>query len=419
MTSRRLAHSLFAAIAAGFMATATAAAQSAATTTTPAPPPPSPFSMGPIVPFLEATDVFWSSPDFKNDRKVDGVRDFYQPPFKLEANIFPHLIFRQTYTDVIEVESQDDRADDDEKEFSYSISGTPGVRLRMLTSESSPVRTPSFTPRVNLQGLWARGLKEKFRQARAAAKEDAAREPTAKPSAVRGVDGRELPGLVAANRGSVGLYEAHVRIAHYSNGQEGCLSMNQARDEDDDQSDCVPETVPLDGDTINRKNGSFSTNFVAVGVNYMRNNLRTVPGPPTEARNWLAHRELRAGLELEWHFKNDRIKDYYSSKRVNATAGAAWRDAWICDRRLDLAANATVGLDRKDDVTNNSWSAQATCMPLNRGGWGFFVRYVGGQDYYNVQLFETIHRVQVGFTFNQGGFFGFRSRPPEATGTAP
>ncbi len=368
------------------MTVATAAAQSAAA---PPPPPPSPFSMGPIVPFLEATDVFLSTPDFKNDRKVDGVRDYYQPPFKLEANIFPHLIFRQTYTDVIEIENQNTLDAENKKEFAYSISGTPGVRLRMLTSESSPVRTPSFTPRINLQGLWARRLKERLRG-----------------------------GARTAASGNVGLYEAHVRIAHYSNGQEGCLSVNQARQEDDDQTECVPETVPLDGETINRKNGSFSTNFVAVGMNYMRNNLKAVEGPPTNSREWLAHRELRAGLELEWHFKNDRIKDYYSSKRLNATAGAAWRDAWICDRRLDVAANATVGLDTKDDVTNNSWSAQATCMPLNRGGWGFFVRYVGGQDYYNVQLFETIHRVQVGFTFNQGGFFGFRSQPTGATASA-
>lgn len=387
MRVRRAARRLIVALFSCLAGVATATAQSSQKVE----PPPTPFSMGPIVPFLEATDVFWSTPDFRNSRKVEGRRDYYQPPFKLEANIFPHLIFRQTYTDVIELEAQDDRKQrsGDTKEFSYSISGTPGVRLRMLTSESSPVRTPSFTPRVNLQGLWARGLKDRYTDAR---------------------DGER-----ARTRASIGLYEVHVRVAHYSNGQEGCLSLNQARAEDDDQTDCVPERVPLDGETINRKNGSFSTNFVATGVNYMRNNLKSVTEARQRSRDWLAYRELRLGLELEWHFLNESIKDYYSGRRVNATAGAAWRDAGICRRRLDVAAAATVGLDTKDGVSNNSWSAQATCMPLNRGGWGMFVRYVGGQDYYNVQLFETIHRVQVGFTFNQGGFFGFRSRPPEAT----
>lgn len=387
---------VFATLAACLLAVVSAAAQDA--TSQSPPPPPARFSMGPIVPFLEATDVFWSAPDFRNPRRVDGRRDFNQPWFKLEANIFPHLIFRQTFTDVIEIEAQNIRADDEKKEFSYSISGTPGVRLRMLTSESSPVRTPSFTPRLNFQGMWARNLEETLASARKR--------------------GNDVP------RGSISLYEAHVRVAHYSNGQEGCLSLNQSRANGDDQTDCLPESVPLDAGTINRKNGSFSTNFVAVGMHYSRNRLRaenpqggTRPSraggePDLVARDWLANREIRVGVELEGHFLNDDIKDYYSSWRVNASGGIAWRDKGICDRRLDLAAGATVGLDVKDGVSNNSWSAQATCMPLNRGGWGFFVRWVGGQDYYNVQLFERINRIQLGLTFNQNGFFGFRARPP-------
>lgn len=69
--------------------------------------------------------------------------------------------------------------------------GTPGVRLRMLTSESKPVRTPTFTPRLNVQLLWARGLKEKYR----VAFNELRGEPT------QGLRGPMLPSLVSANRG--------------------------------------------------------------------------------------------------------------------------------------------------------------------------------------------------------------------------
>src|SRR5262245_49549600 len=59
----------------------------------------------PIIPFLEGTDVFWTlvKKDALDDHRVWA-------PNKLEANIFPHLVFYQNVTDVLNVDDQDQRA---------------------------------------------------------------------------------------------------------------------------------------------------------------------------------------------------------------------------------------------------------------------------------------------------------------------
>jgi hypothetical protein len=60
--------------------------------------------------------------------------------------------------------------------------------------------------------------------------------------------------------------------------------------------------------------------------------------------------------------------------------------------------------------------ARAACYPTRQGGWGIFVRYYGGQDYYNLGLLDNIQRVHVGATFNQSGFFRFR-QPGQGQGS--
>ncbi len=103
----------------------------------------------PIIPFLEGTDVFWT---VQSDDPVF--------PNRLEADLFPHLVASQNFSSTLDVLEQSRRGSRRFKEFSYSISGTPAVRLRMLRDISAPVRTPSYMPRVNAQFLWTRGLKD-------------------------------------------------------------------------------------------------------------------------------------------------------------------------------------------------------------------------------------------------------------------
>src|SRR6185436_1467196 len=86
-------------------------------------------------------------------------------PNKLEANIFPHLVFYQNFSDILDIDRQAQRAagqteSKDVRETAMVFSRTPAVRIRMLRDRSAPVRTPSYMPRGNFQFLWVRGLKD-------------------------------------------------------------------------------------------------------------------------------------------------------------------------------------------------------------------------------------------------------------------
>ena len=89
----------------------------------------------PIIPFLEGTDVFWTI--VKKDA-LDESTVFF--PNKLEANIFPHLVVYQNFSDVLDINQQAARAERGAgvKEISMAFSGTPAVRIRMLRDRSAP-----------------------------------------------------------------------------------------------------------------------------------------------------------------------------------------------------------------------------------------------------------------------------------------
>ena len=347
----------------------------------------------PIIPFLEGTDVFWTiqsdDPTFPN---------------LLEADLFPHLVASQNFSSTLDAVAQSRRGVRGFKEFSYSISGTPAVRLRMLRDVSAPVRTPSYMPRVNAQFLWTRGLKDcdpsgpklGCRAVEAAAVQGVVQ--AAGPAA------EEARALVAVPR--VSIWEAHLIVGHHSNGQDGCLLTTQERVPPETGECAPPGTVTAE--TINRIDGSFSTNYVRTGINY--------------SRNWLesdleASREARAKFEVEYHPRawiDDEIEELYGRTRLIGAAAYATRHVRFCQRRLEGTASLTWNPGVVETVTEWSTLVQASCFPFRGGGWGFFVRFYRGQDYYNLGFLDEISRVHVGATFNQGGFFSFR-RPADGT----
>ena len=200
----------------------------------------------PIIPFLEGTEVYWTL------QSGDGDRARF--PSALEGDIFPHLVVYQNFTDVIDIDAQQLRGRDRYPRVrDFDSSGTPAVRLRMTRNVSRPVRTPLYMPRGNFQILWARGLKDNVQ--RAAVTSDVAEALSRLPN--------------------VGLWEAHFIVGHHSNGQDGCITTLQERDPPD-TGECVPPGIVPDSDTINRVDGSFSTNYFRVGVNYSRNWMTNV-----------------------------------------------------------------------------------------------------------------------------------------------
>jgi hypothetical protein len=328
-----------------------------------------------VMPFLEGTDVFVSS--------VGGTL--------FEANIFPHLVLWQNFTDAITVQDvrpvaeqpqlRAERVKENLQRVRWSISGTPAVRIRMFRQVSDPVRTPSYMPRVNLQMFWANvaGALERANQKRA---RPADPHPT------------------------MNLWEIHAIGGHHSNGQDGCFYRTQQRPAGAEQ--CEPPLAP-DARTaqtlINKHDGSFSTNYVRVGLNYRLNWL--------DAHTLVAFRELSARVEVEQHprtWMDQQEVDLYGRTRLNTSAAFAirgWR--YVCPSRIEARAWLNY-ISGAPSTLSSPWvkSAELSCFPTPAGGWGIFARYYTGQDYYNLGFLDDIHRWEIGATYNQDGFFKFR-----------
>ena len=329
-----------------------AAAQDAGAT--PRAPRESQTNPGPLVPFLEGTDVFFSL-------RQDTV---------FEADIVPHLIAFQNFDNVLDIDEQAARARSGRvKSFAISISGTPGVRLRMFESVSRPVRTPSYMPRGDVQFIWARNI---------------------------GAFAAALGVPPSDNR--VSLWEAHAVVGHHSNGQDGCFWDDEERIDEI----CTSVLPILDERRVNKRDGSFSTNFIRVGMNYRKNIL--------DDTLW-ARREYGFRADFEYHprgWVDDEMEDLYGRTRFEVAGTFASRELAWCPKRTEVTGGLKIIGGHPESVWPVAVTAQFSCFPAPMGGWGVFVRYYGGQDYYNLGLLDNIQRVHVGATFNQSGFFRFR-----------
>jgi hypothetical protein len=186
-----------------------------------------------VVPFLDATYVaFARATGDQTDRAEqtdDAVTTF-------EADIVPNFVVRQTFFDVLGQEETksflrrtQQKSLFSEFRFAYSIVAVPMVKLRMFVKErSSPVRTPSYMPKGTGQLFWFKLQEQK-----------------------------------------VDLFAAQATVGHHSNGQDGCLFKIQERESEDSDADCIPE-IPADRtpSEINRRDGSFSTNYLQFGWRY-------------------------------------------------------------------------------------------------------------------------------------------------------
>ena len=350
----------------------------------------------PIIPFLEGTDVFWTL--VKKDA-LDDKRVFFAN--KLEANIFPHLVFYQSFTDILDIDRQAERAatranGKDVRETAMVFSGTPAVRIRMLRDRSAPVRTPSYMPRGNFQFLWVRGLKDGT--------------PPAERETARGFT-QFIQQLGRVPR--ISIWEFHVIGGHHSNGQDGCLSTDQRLVPPPPAEDgqCTPPGLVPTAETMNRIDGSFASQFFfRFGGNYSKNWMGDVtPGTPADLPQ--AYREARVSAEYEWHPRklvDEQMRDIYGRHRANLSSAYATRGVEWCPRRFEVSGGVIINPGVVDPDLTWSGHLQASCFPWLNGGWGFFARWYAGQDYYNVGFLDDINRLQVGLTFNQADFFRFR-----------
>jgi hypothetical protein len=277
-----------------------------------------------------------------------------------EAHLAPHLFFRQgLYQNAGEIYQEPDFA-----ARSWSFSFTPMVRLRMFSTRSNPVRTPSFMPKFNLQFFWASLIDPSLRL----------------DSPVR---------IVALNA---------VPWGHHSNGQEGCLYTDQTMDANGNCSDGV--IPPGTRRTTNKLNGTFSTNYFRVWSSYRHMRLD---------ENLRANQMCTFTLGVEGNpqpfgpgtIPNEQ-KVLYPTMRIISSvelSARAFQKSWFNGR---MSGSAQVEYLRTVAPHLSPWTFTGeVSQTLQRlGGWGLFLRYYHGMDYYNLGFLDATRYVQLGLVFD-------------------
>ena len=302
--------------------------------------------------------------------RPDGTYFFnHLPSSKLvfEGQIAPRIIIIDSIADAA------DRVLEGGTHWGMSLSTTPMVKLRMFREASSPVRTPSYMPKGNIQFLRLRNL-----------------------------NADATPEKVAFQGPIETLFIDIIPFGHHSNGQNGCLFTNQTRNA---EGECVVTSAgPA---VVNKVDGSFSTNYVEAGVHYGRLHLRSGPDDFRTKAEW----RVGGGVQLNpsgflGGGIDDELKDLYGQTRVFFEANTAVRDFSVCGR-----AESTVNLQyirsAPASIPSLIASIEGTCLPKKWGGSGLFFKFYRGQDYYNLGFAEKIQQLQFGFTLQRATFLSF------------
>lgn len=258
----------------------------------------------------------------------------------------------------------------------WSLSTTPMVKLRMFREASSPVRTPSYMPKGNVQFARMRNL------SRAPASDETAR-----------------------NRGPIEMWLIDaIPFGHHSNGQNGCLFTDQTRNV---EGHCVVTNTSRPR-AVNKTDGSFSTNYIDAGVYYGRMYVEGTGVPvPTTKREW------RTGVGVQFNPKwylgaaiDDELADLYGQTRVFVEGNMAGRDYSFCGR-LEGQVQLHYIHNAPEAIPSVTTIIEGACLPKKWGGTGLFVKFYNGQDYYNLGFAETIRQLQIGFTLQRATFLAF------------
>jgi len=263
----------------------------------------------------------------------------------------------------------------------WQASITPMVRLRMFREDSSPVRTPSYMPKVTVQHARFANLSK------------------VKPEADED----------AYSTGPVRMWLFDlVPFGHHSNGQNNCLFLPRA----DPPGGACAAPGPGDAADVNLLDGSFSTNYAELMVHYGRLRLDSKGAPETE---YATRSEWRIGVGIQVHPEGypggsieSALAARYGTTRLIVESMAAWRPGRRFGR-LEIAGRLEY-IGDVPDVPSLIARVEAAALPAKWGGAGVFVRYYGGQDYYNLRFATSIHRLIVGGTFQRDSFLSFAMR---------
>jgi len=251
-----------------------------------------------------------------------------------------------------------------------SFSLSPMVRFRMIDSPSNPVRTPSFMP-------FFAGQFFALRRTRAL--------PEAPISQIA--------------KSPIEMLIATLFLQHHSNGQDGCFFAAQERVDGDCQFS--PSSDPNDL-TINRTDGSFTTNRIMVSLSYRRTYVDN---------NYMQTASWHIGPRIEINPKGlplggitDEIYDLYGPTRLRlfggfdrhgkflGIVGRQWIDGW----------GEYLFEPLEDDLSPLRIQAESGFTIRRLNDLGFFLRFYNGQDYYNLAFRDSLSLLQFGITFKTG-----------------
>jgi hypothetical protein len=255
------------------------------------------------------------------------------------------------------------------------------VELRMTKENSAPVRTPSYMPKITLT----------YFNVKALARLD---------TAVR----TRADSLRFMKLNQVRLWTIPViPYGHYSNGQDGCLFTFQQ----ELNKVCTDTAKAPHGLTVNRRDGSFSSHYMQVGVFYRRITLddETQLGPYYVGKSyWSLGGQVRAYQPYYWlgGGLSEELRALYGPTRIRALANhvtqhSSGRFFGPGQFRVEGFVEALAGT-RHSSVDPVRVSIEVARTMDKRGGWGLFARVYSGQDDYNLGFLTNIRVLQIGAT---------------------
>ncbi|MDB4986725.1 MAG: hypothetical protein JWN04_1903 [Myxococcaceae bacterium] len=223
--------------------------------------------------------------------------------------------------------------------------------LRMIDSESKPVRMPSYRPSLTGQLFY--------------------------------IWHRSAPVLLG---GRTGVY-------HYSNGQEKCtFDPNQP----DNSEPCRAATDKVTNvvASLNRVNGNFSTNGWMLELNARVHQVNT---------KGVAIGHLSGGFSLRGMIAQGpgamepALRRLYGWGRLQWNLEGKKRFGWAA---VTVRGSATFYPDTDGRTPNKSGQVEVVLGPYWLTGLGFFARYYGGRDFYNAFFVDRIEQFVTGLAWD-------------------
>jgi hypothetical protein len=301
----------------------------------------------------------------------------FQHGLVLEALVAPHLYVLDTLThESVRLHGGN----------AFAALVTPMFKVRIRHEQSAPVQTLSFMPKLTLQYF------------RLPTKADTSPWPSA----------FWMKGISFA-------------WGHHSNGQTECIFTAGVPDNPDV---CIAPAQPRDV-RVNYPNGSFSTNYLKLSVFGTRQRLgklQPVPGSD-RAFQQVAHSKTTVSATLEINPSGlppggalpEPARSLYGPTRmglgVEHESRIGCRGFWTGSYRLTRSAEF---IDKTTEAGSSRFrfTAESAWEPDWFRSGGFIIRYVHGQDYYNLQFDRDIHWLQVGIVFSASEFEPFLSALP-------